>query len=84
MFKISHFYIFKCVNIFIIIYLNYKLFINIQIIIYNKMNDINNNMISLVKKTLPEIDLKLSNQIIECINDVTNITDNEKIQLNIY
>lgn len=42
------------------------------------MNDINNNMISLVKKTLPEIDLKLSNQIIECINDVTAITDNEK------
>ena len=36
------------------------------------MNDINNNMISLVKKTLPEIDLKLSNQIIECINDVTS------------
>tara|TARA_B100000401_G_scaffold417651_1_gene340894 strand:+ start:172 stop:618 length:447 start_codon:yes stop_codon:yes gene_type:complete len=42
------------------------------------MNDINNNMISLVKKTLPEIDLKLSNQIIECINDVTAITDNER------
>ena len=42
------------------------------------MNDLNNNMISLVKKTLPEIDLKLSNKIIECINDVTAITDNEK------
>lgn len=42
------------------------------------MNDLNNNMISLVKKTLPEIDLKLSNQIIECIEDVTNITNTEK------
>ena len=38
----------------------------------------NNNMIELVKKTIPEIDLKLSNQIIECINDVTNITENER------
>ena len=38
----------------------------------------NNNMISLVKKTLPEINLKLSNQIIECIEDVTNITENER------
>ena len=38
------------------------------------MNDLNNNMISLIKKTLPEIDLKLSNKIIECIEDVTNIT----------
>ena len=42
------------------------------------MNDLNNNMISLVKKTLPEIDLKLSNKIIECIEDVTNITHIEK------
>ena len=42
------------------------------------MNDINENMISLVKKTIPEIDLKLSNKIIECIADVTNITNNEK------
>jgi len=42
------------------------------------MNDLNNNMISLVKKTLPEIDLKLSNQIIECITDVTNITNIER------
>jgi len=42
------------------------------------MNDINENMLSLVKKTIPEIDLKLSNKIIECIVDVTNITNNEK------
>lgn len=42
------------------------------------MDDLNNNMISLVKKTLPEIDLKLSNKIIECIKDVTNITNTEK------
>lgn len=42
------------------------------------MNDLNNNMISLVKKTLPEIDLKLSNKIIECIEDVTNIKNEEK------
>jgi len=42
------------------------------------MNDLNNNMISLVKKTLPEIDLKLSNKIIECIEDVTAITVSEK------
>ena len=42
------------------------------------MNELNNDMISLVKKTLPEIDLKLSNQIIEYINDVTNITENER------
>jgi len=42
------------------------------------MNDLNNNIISLVKKTLPEIDLKLSNQIIKCIEDVTNITNTEK------
>lgn len=45
------------------------------------MNDLNNNMISLIKKTLPEIDLKLSNQIIECIEDVTNITNTEKISI---
>ena len=42
------------------------------------MNDLNNNMISLVKKTLPEIDLKLSNKIIECIEDVTNIKNEER------
>ena len=42
------------------------------------MNDLNNNMISLVKITLPEIDLKLSNKIIECIEDVTAITVSEK------
>lgn len=42
------------------------------------MNDFNNNMISLVKKTIPMIDLKLSNNIIECIEDVTNITNTEK------
>ena len=42
------------------------------------MNDLNNNMISLIKKTIPEIDLKLSNNIIECIEDVTNITTTEK------
>jgi hypothetical protein len=42
------------------------------------MNDLNNNMISLVKKTLPEVDLKLSNKIIEYIEDVTNITIIEK------
>ena len=38
----------------------------------------NNNMIELVKKTIPEIDLKLSNKIIECINDVTNISETER------
>ena len=42
------------------------------------MDGLNNNMISLVKKTLPEINLKLSNKIIECIKDVTNITNTEK------
>tara|TARA_Y100001958_G_C21205457_1_gene531610 strand:+ start:1282 stop:1725 length:444 start_codon:yes stop_codon:yes gene_type:complete len=42
------------------------------------MNDLSNNMISLVKKTLPEIDLKLSNKIIECIEDVTNIKNEER------
>ena len=42
------------------------------------MDAVNNNMISLVKKTLPEIDLKLSNKIIECIKDVTNITNTER------
>ena len=31
-------------------------------------------MLNMVKKTLPEIDIKLSNKIIECIEDVTNIT----------
>jgi hypothetical protein len=38
------------------------------------MNDLNNVMLNMVKKTLPEIDIKLSNKIIECIEDVTNIT----------
>ena len=36
------------------------------------------DLLSLVKKTLPEIDLKLSNKIIECITDVTNSTNIEK------
>ena len=36
------------------------------------------DMIELVKTTLPEIDLKLSNQIIECITDITNITPEER------
>lgn len=55
----------------------YKLLINI-LILYYKMADLNTNMISLVKKTLPEIDLKLSNKIIEHIQDVTNITPIER------
>ena len=38
----------------------------------------NTNMIELVKKTIPEIDLKLSNKIIECIDDVTNISEIER------
>ena len=42
------------------------------------MSDLNNNMISLIKKTIPEIDIKLSNKIIECINDITNITLEEQ------
>ena len=37
-----------------------------------------NNMIELVKKNIPEIDLKLSNKIIECIDDVTNISEIER------
>lgn len=41
----------------------------------------NHNMIDLVKKTIPEIDLKLSNQIIDCIPDVTNITDTDRATL---
>ena len=40
--------------------------------------DCNNKMLNLIKITLPEIDLKLSNKIIECIKDVTNITNTEK------
>ena len=40
--------------------------------------DMDNNMISVIKKTIPQIDLKLSNEIIKCITDVTNITDNER------
>ena len=35
-------------------------------------------MVNMVKKTLPEIDIKLSNKIIECIEDVTNITNTER------
>ncbi len=35
-------------------------------------------MVNMVKKTLPEIDIKLSNKIIECIEDVTNITNIER------
>ena len=35
-------------------------------------------MVDLVKKTIPEIDLKLSNKIVECIEDVTNISDVER------
>ena len=41
-------------------------------------SDINNNMILIIKNTIPEIDLKLSNEIIKCITDVTNITDIER------
>ena len=41
-------------------------------------SDINNNMILIIKNTIPEIDLKLSNEIIKCIVDVTNITDIER------
>lgn len=42
------------------------------------MSDLNHNMINIVKKTIPEIDIKLSNKIIECINDITNITLEEQ------
>jgi len=38
----------------------------------------NENMIDIIKKTLPEIDLKLSNKIIGEIEDVTNITNKER------
>lgn len=38
----------------------------------------NHVMVDLVKKTIPEIDLKLSNKIVECIEDVTNISDVER------
>ena len=38
----------------------------------------NHVMVDLVKKTIPEIDLKLSNKIVECIKDVTNISDVER------
>lgn len=40
--------------------------------------DMDNNMISVIKKTIPEIDLKLSNEIIKYITDITNISDNER------
>ena len=42
------------------------------------MNDLNHDMIYIIKKTLPCVDLKLSNKIVECIHDVTNITEKEK------
>lgn len=38
----------------------------------------NHVMVDLVKKTIPEIDLKLSNKIVECIKDVTKISDVER------
>ena len=41
----------------------------------------NHSMVDLVKKTIPEIDLKLSNQIIGCIPDVTNITNTDRTTL---
>ena len=40
--------------------------------------DSNNKMLNLIKITLPEIDLKLSNKIVECIEDVTKISDLER------
>ena len=40
--------------------------------------DCNNKMLNLIKITLPEIDLKLSNKIVECIEDVTKISDLER------
>tara|TARA_B100001057_G_C22637091_1_gene866684 strand:+ start:120 stop:560 length:441 start_codon:yes stop_codon:yes gene_type:complete len=42
------------------------------------MNDLNDDMIYIIKKTLPSVNLKLSNKIVECIHDVTNITEKEK------
>ena len=42
------------------------------------MNNLNDDMLHIIKKTLPGIDLKLSNKIVECIQDVTNITEKEK------
>ena len=52
------------------------------------MNNLNENMINIIKKNIPEINLKLSNQIISSINDVTNITVEERNTihhiLNIY
>tara|TARA_A100001015_G_C14946936_1_gene695054 strand:+ start:268 stop:708 length:441 start_codon:yes stop_codon:yes gene_type:complete len=42
------------------------------------MSNLNDDMIHIIKKTLPGIDLKLSNKIVECIEDVTNITEKEK------
>ena len=38
----------------------------------------NNDMIELIKLTMPEIDLKLSNKIIEKISDVQNISNSER------
>ena len=42
------------------------------------MSNLNDDMIHTIKKTLPGVDLKLSNKIVECIEDVTNITETEK------
>ena len=42
------------------------------------MSNLNDNMLHIIKKTLPGVDLKLSNKIVECIEDVTNITEKEK------
>ena len=42
------------------------------------MNNLNDDMLHIIKKTLPGVDLKLSNKIVECIEDVTNITEKEK------
>lgn len=42
------------------------------------MSQLNDDMINIVKEIMPEIGLKLSNKIIKSINDVTNITPEEK------
>jgi hypothetical protein len=42
------------------------------------MSNLNDDMLHIIKKTLPGVDLKLSNKIVECIEDVTNITEKEK------
>ena len=38
------------------------------------MCDLNNDMINIIKKNIPEIDIKLSEKIIQNINDVSNIS----------